>query len=95
MMGYKDNEEGTRRAIDYRGYLGSADLGLIDEEKGFLSVIGQIKELIVTQSGEKVSPLQIEELFKTLCPVCSNIIVVGEGRPFISALITLKVKMNV
>ena len=95
MMGYKDNEEGTRRVVDYRGYFNSADLGLIDEDNGFLSVVGQIEELIVMQSGKKVSPYQIEELFKTLCPVCSNIIVVGEGRPFISALITLKVKMNV
>lgn len=53
-----------------------------------------MKELIITAGGENVAPVPIEDNFKTLCPVCSNIILIGENQRFISALITFKVDIN-
>lgn len=93
MMGYKDNERATKEMIDHRGYLKTGDLGLLTE-KGFLKITGRIKELIITAGGENVAPNPIEERFKTICPACSNIVLLGEGQRFIGAFITLKVDIN-
>lgn len=61
---------------------------------GFLEITGRIKELIITAGGENVAPILIEHAFKEECPICSNIMVVGDDRKFLSCLITLKVNFN-
>ena len=94
MMGYKDNEQATREAIDDEGFLCTGDLGTLDPDGGWLRITGRIKELIITAGGENVAPNPIEENFKTICPACSNIVLLGEGQRFVSALITLKVDMD-
>lgn len=91
MMGYLKNEEETKKVIDAEGRIHSGDLGIVDEN-GFVEVTGRIKELIITAGGENIAPLIIEDNFKSRCAICSNIMVVGENRKFISALITLKVE---
>lgn len=90
MMGYLKNEKATTESIDPQGYFHSGDLGRLDEE-GFVYITGRIKELIITAAGENIAPTNIEDNFKLECPISSNIIVVGENRKFLSALITLKV----
>ena len=57
---------------------------------GFLKITGRIKELIITAGGENISPVLIEDKFKEHCGVCSNIMVVGDYKKFLTALITLK-----
>jgi long-chain-fatty-acid--CoA ligase ACSBG len=59
-----------------------------------LRITGRIKELIVTAGGENVAPVPIEDNFKQACPACSNIMLVGENRRFMSALITFKVDID-
>ena len=59
-----------------------------------MKITGRIKELIITAGGENVAPVPIEDLFKEMCPVCSNIMLIGENRRFMSALITLKAEMD-
>lgn len=93
MMGYFKNEEATKECIDNQGYFGSGDLGTLDAQ-GFLRITGRIKELIITAGGENVAPVPIEDNFKQVCPACSNIMLVGENRRFMSALITLKVDID-
>lgn len=88
-MGYWKNEEATLEAIDNKGYLHSGDQGYLDEE-GLLIITGRIKEIIVTAGGENVAPIPIEDAFKEKCKLCSNIIVLGDFRKYLSALITLK-----
>lgn len=88
-MGYWKNEEETREAIDNNGFLHSGDQGYINKE-GNLIITGRIKELLVTAGGENVAPLPIEEAFKDICKICSNIIVIGDLRKYLSAFITLK-----
>jgi long-chain-fatty-acid--CoA ligase ACSBG len=78
--------------FDQDGFIHSGDLGIIKD--GFLEVTGRIKELIITAGGENIAPLTIEEVFKEVCPMCSNIMVIGDNRKFLAALITLKVNLN-
>lgn len=93
MMGYLKNGEATKACIDEHGYFKSGDLGKLDNGKN-LKITGRIKELIISAGGENVAPVPIEDTFKRFCPVCSNIMIVGEQRRFMSALITLKVEID-
>ena len=93
MMGYLKNEEATRDCIDEFGYFKTGDQGRIDKG-GYLKITGRIKELIITAGGENVAPVPIEDNFKEKCPACSNIMLIGENRRFLSALITFKVDID-
>lgn len=93
MLGYFKNEEATKEVIDAQGYFHSGDLGKYDE-RGFLLITGRIKELIITAGGENVAPILIEDQVKLACPYVNNIMVVGENKKFVSALITLKTELD-
>jgi len=93
MMGYKDNEKATRESVDENGFLRTGDRGLIDKE-GQVKITGRIKELIITAGGENIAPVPIEDNFKNICTCCSNIMLVGENRRFVSAVITFKVELD-
>jgi long-chain-fatty-acid--CoA ligase ACSBG len=88
-MGYWKNEEATKEAIDDKGYLHTGDQGYFNKE-GNLIISGRIKELIVTAGGENVAPVPIEDSFKEVCKIVSNIIIIGDYRKYLSAFITLK-----
>jgi long-chain-fatty-acid--CoA ligase ACSBG len=93
MMGYLKNEKATRECMDEDGFFCTGDLGILDS-KGFLRITGRIKELIITAGGENVAPVPIEDKFKENFPACGNIMLIGENRRFISALITFKVEID-
>ena len=93
MMGYLKNEQATKECIDEFGYFKTGDQGRIDKG-GYLKITGRIKELIITAGGENVAPVPIEDNFKEQCPACSNIMLIGENRRFMSALITFKVDID-
>ena len=93
-MGYLNNKEKTLETIDEDGWLHSGDLIRMDEE-GFYKVVGRIKEIIIPAGGENVAPTNIEEEIKrSLGDVISHVMVCGEGRPFLSALITFKARLT-
>jgi len=73
--------------------LHSGDVGLKDEH-GLVYITGRIKELVITAGGENIAPVPIEDYVKTLCPGLSNVMVIGDKRKYLTALITLKVKQN-
>ena len=85
--GYWHNKEATAEALDQDGWFHSGDIGGLDEE-GFLQVTGRKKELIVTAGGKNVAPAVLEDRLRAH-PLISQCVVVGDGRPFIAALITL------
>jgi long-chain acyl-CoA synthetase len=85
MKGYYKNPEATAKALDKDGWLHTGDKGSIDDE-GFLTIIGRLKELYKTSTGEYVVPIPIEQ---ALCksPLIDMALVVADGRKFASALL--------
>ena len=85
--GYWQNEEATAEAFDEEGFFHTGDLGALDED-GYLSIIGRKKELIVTAGGKNVYPTPMEEGLRRHRLV-EHVVVVGENRPYVGALVTL------
>ena len=88
--GYHNNPAATAEALD-DGWLRSGDLGSLDDE-GFLRITGRKKELIVTAGGKNVAPAVLEDRLRGH-PLVSQVLVVGDGRPCIGALVTLDAEM--
>jgi fatty-acyl-CoA synthase len=74
MLGYWNNEEGTRQAIDAARWMHSGDLAVMDEE-GYINIVGRIKDMII-RGGENVYPREIEEFLYTH-PKISDVQVIG------------------
>jgi len=90
MQGYWDNPEATSQSIVEDGedrWLRTGDRVSIDDE-GFLRVIGRIKDILVLANGEKVPPPDIEAAIARN-PLFEQVMVVGEGKSFLSALVVL------
>ncbi|MFD0363899.1 AMP-dependent synthetase/ligase [Nocardia sp. GCM10030253] len=84
--GYWGNPQATEEAFA-DGWFKSGDLGAIDAD-GYLTITGRKKEIIVTAGGKNVSPGMMEDSLRAH-PLISQVMVVGDGQPFIGALITL------
>ncbi|MBT8267937.1 MAG: AMP-binding protein, partial [Bacteroidia bacterium] len=74
MLGYWDDEEQTRKAIDAAGWMHSEDLATMDEE-GYIKIVGRIKDMII-RGGENIYPKEIEEFLFTH-PKISQVQVIG------------------
>jgi long-chain acyl-CoA synthetase len=85
--GYWKNEPATNEALDPNGWLHSGDIGEIDEE-GFLTITGRKKEIIVTAGGKNVAPAVLEDRVRAH-PLVSQVMVIGDAKPFIAALVTI------
>lgn len=84
MKGYYNKPEETRQAF-VDGWLKTGDVGELDAD-GFLRVTDRIKDLIITANGENVAPQHIETVF-TIDPYIEYLIVLGDKRKFLTALI--------
>ena len=93
MMGYLKSPEETLHTLDAEGWIHTGDVGRVDED-GFYYVTGRLKEIIVTAGGENIPPVYIENSIVELCPVISNIIVIGDKKKYLSCLITLKCEVD-
>jgi long-chain acyl-CoA synthetase len=87
MLGYWQNREATKAAIDADGYLHTGDLARLDES-GHIRIVGRLKEIIVLSTGNKVSPGDIE-LSIGVNPLFEQVMVLGEDRPYLAALVVL------
>ncbi len=86
MLGYWNNPEATAKAKDAEGWLDTGDQAKWKD--GFLYITGRIKEILVLGNGEKVPPVDME-LAILLDPLFEQAIVVGEGKPYLTALVVL------
>ncbi|MFO7602992.1 MAG: long-chain fatty acid--CoA ligase [Gammaproteobacteria bacterium] len=86
MLGYWNNDEATHEVIDADGWLHTGDKAKI--EGGHIYITGRLKDIIVLSNGEKVPPSDIE---LAICadPLFEQVMVIGEGKPFLSALVVL------
>ena len=84
--GYHQLEEETEKAFE-DGWFKTGDIGRLDED-GFLYITGRKKEVIVTAGGKNVYPTPLEETIRS-SSVVSQVVVVGDNRPFVGALVTL------
>lgn len=89
--GYWKNEAATDAAMTEDGYFKTGDLGSLDDE-GYLTITGRKKDIIVTAGGKNVSPSQLEDSIRSN-PLIGQIIVVGDQKPFVGALVTLDPEM--
>lgn len=90
LRGYWRNPEATAAAFDGEWFK-SGDIGEIDDE-GFISITGRKKELIVTAGGKNVAPAALEDPLRAN-PLVGQAVVIGDQRPFVSALISLDPEM--
>ncbi len=83
---YHGNDAATAEAV-HDGWFRTGDLGTLDED-GYLRITGRKKEIIVTAGGKNVAPSILEDRLRGH-PLVSQVVVVGDQRPFIGALVTL------
>ena len=87
MLGYWNCPEATQRIIDADGWLHTGDKARIESKHIFIT--GRLKEIIVLANGEKVAPGDMEQAIAA-DPLFEHVLVVGEGRPFLAALVSLQ-----
>jgi long-chain acyl-CoA synthetase len=88
--GYHNNPEATAESL-IDGWFHTGDLGSFDDE-GNLRITGRLKEIIVTAGGKNVAPAMLEDRLRGH-PIVSQVVVVGDARPFIGALVTLDAEL--
>ena len=84
MPGYWERPEATAEAFDADGWFRTGDVGRFED--GYLRITDRIKHMIVSKGGKNIYPGPIEETFAT-SPLVEQIMVVGEGREFLTALV--------
>jgi long-chain acyl-CoA synthetase len=86
-QGYWNATEATGDVLGDDGWFRTGDLGELDED-GYLRITGRKKEIIVTAAGKHVVPGMLEERVRAH-PLVSHSVLIGDRRPFVSALITI------
>jgi long-chain acyl-CoA synthetase len=86
MRGYRGEPAKTAEAIDADGWLHTGDILEVDSD-GYLRVVDRKKELIINAAGKNMSPANIETTVMAACPMIGAMLVIGDGRPYNTALL--------
>ncbi|MCT9083828.1 AMP-dependent synthetase/ligase, partial [Streptomyces fulvoviolaceus] len=90
LRGYWDPYAGGLVPATADGWLATGDLGHLDEE-GYLHITGRKKEMLITAGGKSVAPAPLENWLRAH-PLISQVMVVGDARPYVGALVTLDIE---
>lgn len=88
MRGYRKDPERTAEAIDAEGWLHTGDIGSLDAD-GYLTILDRKKEIIINTGGKNMSPTNIENTIAATCSLVGPVLVIGDARPFNTALVCL------
>jgi long-chain acyl-CoA synthetase len=86
-MGYFRDPRGTAELVDADGWMHSGDVGTLDED-GYLTITGRKKDLVITAAGQNITPQEIETELRYQ-ELISEAVVIGDGRRYLTALLTL------
>ncbi|GAB3650029.1 AMP-dependent synthetase/ligase [Glycomyces tarimensis] len=89
--GYWNNDAATAEVLDADGWFSTGDIAEIDDD-GYVTITGRKKEIIVTSGGKNVAPAPLEKVMDSH-PLIAYAMVVGDGRPYVGALISLDGEM--
>ncbi|MGW4067526.1 fatty acid--CoA ligase FadD11 [Nocardia grenadensis] len=88
MKSYRGQPDKTSEAIDAEGWLHTGDIVTVDED-GYLRVVDRKKEILINASGKNMSPTHIENTIKAATPLIGAMSVIGDARPYNTALVVL------
>jgi long-chain acyl-CoA synthetase len=88
MQGYRNLPDKTAETLDAEGWLATGDVGQIDAD-GYVRIVDRKKELIINAAGKNMSPSNIESALKGACPLIGQACVIGDARPYNTALLVL------
>jgi long-chain acyl-CoA synthetase len=88
MTGYRNAPDKTTEALDADGWLHTGDIAEIDDE-GYVRIVDRKKEIIINAAGKNMSPANIESALKGASPLIGQACVIGDGRPYNTALIVI------
>ena len=86
--GYRKQPEESARTLDADGWLHTGDIAEVDED-GFVSIVDRKKEIIISAAGKNMSPANIESAIKGESSLIGQVVTIGDGRRYNTALITL------
>src|SRR4051812_42676816 len=89
MPGYRNLPDRTAEALDADGWLHTGDVATIDAD-GCVTIVDRKKELIIDAGGKNMSPSNIEAAIKGASPLIAHACVIGDRRPYVSALLVLE-----